>query len=126
MAGTLVPLGLFAAVAAIVYFVSSYRAQERSELIGRGLSPCLPAPRSLLGSCSLLWGLLFLALGIAAFLYFILVSEVVEREILFLPIAALICGGALLVYHRLTAALREWGMRLYEKKIEILSRQPKN
>ncbi|HUU28116.1 MAG TPA: DUF6249 domain-containing protein [archaeon] len=118
---------VFGSIALIVYIIVSQRHKEKMELIEQGVNPVgVPAPGSLLGSKSLLWGLIFMALGVSAIIYFIIVGEIEEQEILFPVIAAFFCGGALIFYHRLTARQREWGMRLYEKKITARKPPVKN
>jgi hypothetical protein len=121
MEEVLIPLGLFAAVAGIVYIVVSRRHEEKMELITQGLDPLgIPAPTSLLGSQSLLWGLVSLALGLSAFIYFLIMGEVEEPELLYCAISAVVIGLACIAYHKLTKAQRAWGMRLYEKKVDSL------
>lgn len=128
MEGVLIPLGVFAAIVLIVYFVVSHRHSEKMELISQGIRPLgiFPAPSSLIGSKSLCCGLIFLALGVSGVILFIINWNMDDIEALCFIITVFFLGGALLLYHKLTSRQREWGMRLYEKKVNAVSRQDKN
>ena len=127
MEEVLVPLGLFASVVLVVYLTSSHRQRERLELASLGIDPAtVPAPTSLMGSLALCWGLVLIALAAAAIIYYTIAGEMEDIHILFAIIAAFFCGVALIVYHLLTGSLRRWGMQLYEKKVDCLSRRNKN
>ncbi len=127
MEGVLVSLGVIAAIVLIVYFVVSHRHSEKMELISQGIRPfCIPAPSSLIGSKSLCCGLIFLALGVSGVIIFIINGNMEDIEALCFIITVFLLGGALLLYHKLTSRQREWGMRLYEKKVNSVSRQDKN
>jgi len=127
MEEVLVPLGVFAAIVLIVYFVVSHRHSEKMEFISQGIRPfAIPAPSSLIGSKSLCCGLIFLALGVSGVILFIINWNMDDIEALCFIITVFLLGGALLLYHRLTEGTREWGRRLYEKKVNAVSRQEKN
>ena len=124
MEEVLIPLGIFAAIVLIVYFVVSHRHSEKMELLSQGIMPfCIPAPSSLMGSKSLCWGLIFLALGLAGVILFIINGNMEDIEAVCFIVTVFLLGGALLLYHKLTAGMREWGRRLYEKKVNSVSRQ---
>lgn len=127
MEDVLIPLGVFAAIVLIVYFVVSHRHSEKMELISQGIRPfAIPAPSSLIGSKSLCWALILLALGVSGVIIFIINGNMEDIEALCFIVTVFLLGGALLLYHKLTSRQREWGMRLYEKKVNAVSRQDKN
>ena len=127
MVGSLVSLSFFAAIVLIVYFVVSNRHSERMELISQGIRPfAIPAPSSLMGSKSLCWGLILLALGLAGVIIFIINGNMDDIEAVCFIVTVFLVSGALLLYHKLTSGQREWGMRLYERKVNSVSRQDKN
>lgn len=127
MEGVLVSLGVIAAIVLIVYFVVSHRHSEKMELISQGILPFrIPAPTFLIGSKSLCCGLIFLALGVSGVIIFIINGNMEDIEALCFIITVFLLGGALLLYHKLTSRQREWGMRLYEKKVNSVSHQEKN
>jgi hypothetical protein len=116
----LVPLGMLLFAAVIVYIVVSTRHKERMELIHRGINPNRPETPST-GTKSLLWGMIFAALGLAGIIYFIVLGRIEDSDMLFFAIAGFVAGGALLLYHKLTAPQRERAMNLYEKHLEAMS-----
>jgi hypothetical protein len=124
MEEVLIPLGFLAAIVLIVYFVVSHRHRERMEFFGQGIGPfCIPAPSSLMGSKSLCCGLIFIALGLAGVILFIINGNMEDIEAVCFIVTVFLLGGAMLLYHRLTAGMREWGRRLYEKKVDTISRK---
>lgn len=116
----LVPLGMLLFAAVIVYIVVSTRHKERMELIHRGINPNRPETPST-GTKSLLWGMIFAALGLAGVISFIILGRIEEPAMLFFAMAGLVTGAALLLYHKLTAPQRERAMKLYEKHLEAMS-----
>jgi len=112
----LIPLGFFAAVVLVVYFVTLRRHAERMEMIRQGFYPkdnIIKIP----GTRSLFWGLILIALGIAGIIYFIVIGKIDDPDNLYLVLAACISGAASLLYYRLSAPQRERAMRLYEQQI---------
>jgi hypothetical protein len=120
MEAVLVPLGFFALAIAIVYVVITTRHKERMELIHRGINPNRPEAPST-GTKSLLWGMIFVALGLAGVICFIILGRIEEPAMLYFAVAGLVTGGAMLLYHKMTAPQRERAMKLYEKHLEAMS-----
>lgn len=115
----LVPLGLFATVVLIVYFVNSYGYKERMEMLKMGLSPS-PRGGSLVGMASLWLGLVIGSIGLALLL---LQCFVYERHGFQSGTICLFIGIGLFIYYRMAAPQRERQMRLHEEHRATLTRQ---
>jgi len=118
MEGILVPLGLFAMVVLVIYFVGSRRHQERMELIKQGINPTrlqVTAP----GNGSLLWGLLLVAVGLALVIQYAFVEQ--DHDTMGFGLAALFGGAALLAYYKVTAPQRERALKLHEQHLVEIS-----
>ena len=127
MEEVLVTLGIITAIVLIVYFIVSSRHNEKMALISQGILPFrIPAPTSLLGSKSLCASLIFLALGVAGVILFIINGNMEDIEAVCFIVTIFLLSGALFLYHKLTSRQREWGMRLYEKKVAGVSDKGKN
>ena len=114
MEGILVPLGAFAMIVLVVYFVGSRSHTERMELIKQGINPAATKV-STPGTASLLWGLLIAAVGLGMVITF--VAGQGDDEVFGFGLVFLLGGAALIVYHMLTKAQRERAMRLQEQLI---------
>jgi len=122
-----VTFGVIGAIVLIVCFVVSHRHNEKMALIAQGILPFrIPDPTSLLGSKSLCCGLIFIALGLAGVILFIINGNMDDIEAVCFIVTIFLIGGALLLYHKLTSGQREWGMRLYEKMVAGVSDKGKN
>ncbi|MEE8399856.1 MAG: hypothetical protein V3S89_12680, partial [Desulfobacterales bacterium] len=115
----LVPLGSFATVVLIVYFISSYGYKERIEMLKMGLTPP-PRGGLLRGMASLWMGLVIGAIGLALLLFQFFGYN---RDELQGGIICLFIGIGLLIYYRMAAPQRERQMRLHEEHREALTRQ---
>ena len=122
MEGILIPLGAFAMVVLVIYFVGSRRHLERMELIRQGINPTrlqAHAP----GTGSLLWGLLFAAVGLALVIFYAAVEN--DTDAIGFGLALLFGGAALLVYYKVTAPQRERALKLHEQHLAEISQQLK-
>ncbi|HUU28115.1 MAG TPA: hypothetical protein VM123_09905 [archaeon] len=109
---------VFGAIALIVYVVVSRRHAERMELIRQGINPLKPAVATpSTGSRSMLFGLIFIALGLSGIIYFIVMGEIDDPENLFFAIAGLVTGGAMIFYYWYTTPQRKKALELYEKQL---------
>ncbi len=110
----LVPLGSFAMVVLILYFVGARRHKERMEMIRQGMP--LPGRVSTPGTIGLGLGLLFVGFGLANVISFIFGfaggGYTLPKGLMFL-----FGGIGLLIYYKVTAPQRERVMRLQEKQI---------
>jgi len=114
---------IFGSIPVIVIYIARSRHQERMKLIERGeyqtfgrldvQSPPLP------GRHALFWGLVVLALGVAGIIFFI-VMGIEDGDEFFLALASLIVGGAMLLYYRLLAPLREKAQKAYDTQLALM------
>ena len=121
--------GLFAvilmlcAIPAIIIYIARGRHNERMKLIERGeyatfgrldvQSP--PHP----GRQALFWGLVVIGLGVAGIIYFIVLG-IDDEEMFFFSLAGLVVGGAMLLYYRMLAPLREKASQAYDTQLALL------
>ena len=122
MEDVLIPLGAFAMIVLVVYFVGSRRHQERMELIKQGINPDTTKV-STPGTGSLLWGLLLAAVGLGLVITFITGHG--DDETLSFGLVLLLGGVGLIVYYVLTKPQRERAMRLQEQLIAAQAAQLK-
>lgn len=121
--GELIPMVGFIAAAAIIIFIARNRHNERMELINKGeysafsrldvQSPPLP------GRNALFWGLVAIGLGVAGIIYFIVLG-IDDEESFFFALAGLVVGGAMLLYYRMLASLREKATKAYDTQLALL------
>ncbi|MBN2290566.1 MAG: hypothetical protein JXQ83_14625 [Candidatus Glassbacteria bacterium] len=114
---------LFGSIPAIIIYIARSRHLERVKLIDRGeytafsrldvQSPPLP------GRFALFFGLIFIGLGLAGIIYFIVLG-IDEEEAFFFALASLVVGGAMLLYYRMLAPLREKASLAYDKQLELM------
>jgi len=115
----IVPLGMFAMVVLIVYFVYSYTHKERMRMLEIGLAPS-PTRGGLTGMSSLWLGLVTGAIGLA-----LIVTQILgyDRHHLVAGLICLFIGAALLIYYKLTESKRKQEIRLREEYQADLVRQ---
>ncbi len=122
-------IGLFAVVLSlgaptvIIIYIARSRHNERMKLIERGeyatfgrldvQSP--PHP----GRHALFWGLVVIGLGVAGLIYFIVLG-IDDEEMFFFSLAGLVVGGAMLLYYRMLAPLREKAAKAYDTQLALL------
>ena len=121
--GELIPMVGFIAIAAIIIFIARNRHKERMELITKGeysafsrldvQSPPLP------GRNALFYGLVIIGLGVAGIIYFI-VMGIDDGDEFFMALAALVVGGAMLLYYRMLATLREKATKAYDTQLALM------
>lgn len=114
---------IFGSIPAIIIYISRSRHNERMKLIERGeytsigrldvQSPPLP------GRYAMFWGLVILALGLAGIIFFIILGIDSEWSFFF-SLAGLVVGGAMLLYYRLLAPLREKAQKAYDTQLALL------
>ena len=115
MGEVLIPITLFGCITGIIVFIAARRHKERLELIKQGKFPDMHAPTpQKTGSKSLFLGLFAFGAGIALLLSAVLVQNS-DRDLITTSLVLLFCGGALLLYWRLTAKDREYARRINEE-----------
>jgi len=113
----------FGAATAIILYIARSRHTERMKLIDKGeytafsrldvQSPPLP------GRYSLFWGLVIIGLGVAGIIYFIVLG-IDDEENFFFSLAGIVVGGAMLLYYRMLAPLREKATRAYDTQLALM------
>ena len=114
---------IFGMIPTIVIFIARSRHKERMELIAKGeysafsrldiQSPPLP------GRNALFWGLVAIGLGLAGIIFFI-VMGIDDGDEFFLALASLVVGGAMLLYYRMLAPLREKASEAYDTQLALM------
>ena len=114
---------IFGTLPVIVIFIARSRHTERMKLIDKGeytafsrldvQSPPLP------GRYSLFWGLVVIGLGVAGIIYFIVLG-IDDEENFFFSLAGIVVGGAMLLYYRMLAPLREKATRAYDTQLALM------
>ena len=110
----LLPTFAFVAIILPIILIARYRHSERMELIRQGIHPVSPVP-AVPGRKSLLWGLLFLFLGVGL----IVLGLILHKYYDFFT-AGIIClsiGVALLIYWKVTTPDRQRLTKIYEEKL---------
>ena len=113
-----VPFFVLLAVFIIVLYATSRRHRERMEMIQKGVDPSLftEMSTSRSDSKSLFLGLISTAAGLAFLISSFFMNHRDEGLIIF-GLLFLFCGGAMLLYWKLTAKDRERERRLYEERL---------
>jgi len=119
----LIPIALFAMVVLIVYFVVRSHHAERMELIKHGINPAkykIHVP----GKGVLVWGILFLALGIGGIVALMLVHYPAAGEekfsTVFLSVAGILAGIGFIIYWIISAPERERALKMREQMMANL------
>lgn len=108
----------FGLPAFIVWALVSRRYKERVELIRQGINPdSNTLTLSFPGAKALMWGLIFLAVGLAGIIHTLVMGRIGDRELFFLAIASVMVGLAMLLYYRLIADQRERAREIQEQLI---------
>ncbi|MEA2064616.1 MAG: DUF6249 domain-containing protein [Gemmatimonadota bacterium] len=118
-------IAVFGVPGAIIIYIIYSRHQQRMELIRTGNISSLTKPDVQSpphpGRQALLWGLVFVGLGLAGLITYVVAPPLpYDREVIFFPLAGIVMGGAMLLYYRLLAPLREKAARAYETQLAIL------
>ena len=103
---------LFSCVTIVILYFGYRHHKERMELINRGFHDFMKVP-SRTGSKTLLFGLFITAIGLALLIHSFVYNF--DKHILAGSIHFLLCGGAFLLYWKVTARDREQAYRLYEQ-----------
>ena len=114
---------IFGTLPVIVIFIARSRHKERMKLIDRGeysafsrldvQSP--PHP----GRYALFSGLVIIGLGVAGIIFFI-VMGIDDGEDFFMALASLVVGGAMMLYYRMLAPLREKATKAYDTQLALM------
>ncbi|MFC1614216.1 DUF6249 domain-containing protein [Gemmatimonadota bacterium] len=114
---------IFGTIPAVVIYIVRSRHNERMQLIERGeyssfsrldvQSP--PHP----GRYALLFSLIFIGLGLAGIIYF-MVMGIDDGFPFYASLVFLVVGGAILLYYRLLAPLREKASQAYDTQLAMM------
>lgn len=110
-----------AAPTVIVYIIVRARHREKMELIKTGQYDKLSIAKAPnMGNSVLAWGMVFVALGLAGVTFFLITGFPHDDDSLYMAIASLMGGAALIIYWKITAPIRQKAMELFELQIEDL------
>jgi Domain of unknown function (DUF6249) len=114
---------IFGTIPAVVIYITRSRHLERVKLIERGeyatfgnldvQSPPLP------GRYALFFGLIIIGLGLAGIIFFMFMG-IDDGEEFYLALASFVVGGAMLLYYRLLAPLREKAAQAYDTQLALM------
>ena len=118
----------------IFYIKSRNRHRERMEMIRRGMvesgyDDLSVAKPPLPGGAALVSGLIVISLGLAGLICILSLGlsgpTAVKAVLLFWDLAAIICGGALLLYYLKLAPLRDKAQKAYDLQLKALEQKVK-
>ena len=117
--GLMAVILIFGTPILIVFLIVRARHREKIALIKSGhydqISIVKPPST---GNAALAWGMIFIALGLAGVTCSSMSGIGDDPEDIFWSLAVFLCGGALILYWRITAPIRKKAMELFELQIE--------